>query len=194
MIWISFPELDSTISTQGARFGLRFLGQAERHPQVVDRHHVTSEVDHSQEELRSAGHLGQRLHVEDFLDPHHFERITLSAQLKHDVGLRSLAVGVHTGVHHDIDHRPTLMIVPDRRPAFNPSSGPIRYPTAAHSAALFCFIKTQCRLHENRSKLSSSSRLTTTPPRGEVPELLGGCDGGGAAGPGWAGNAGGGAG
>jgi hypothetical protein len=31
--------------------------------------------------------------------------------VKHDVRRRSLPVGVHTGLRHDIDHRPTLLIV-----------------------------------------------------------------------------------
>ena len=177
MIWTSLPELDLDDQDAGRPVGLVVLGQAERNPQIVDRHDVAAEVDHPQQRLRAAGHFGQRLHVEDFLDPHHLERIAFSAQSEDDVRLGPIAIGSVAGVHHDIDHHPTL----HDYVAIECSQVRAQFDTDVLTLAAVVVLAIQrasILLHENRSKLSSSSRLTTTPPRGEAPVLLGG--GGGA--------------
>ena len=152
VIWTSLPEARLDDQDAGCPARTVFLRQAERKPQIVDRHDVPAEVDHSQQKLRPAGHLGQRLHVEDFLDPHHFERIAFSAQSKHDVRLRAIAIGGGTGVHHDIDHHPTLMIAWHDRTIEIPGRAAAQPASALESRRRAVLFKDRCCHHENRSK------------------------------------------
>ena len=50
----------------------------------------------------------------------------LKSKIKHDERLRSLAVGIHAGIHHEINHHYTLIIVSTRAPISeaNPVCGP----------------------------------------------------------------------
>ena len=121
---MSLPRVDLDDQDAGSPGRLGVLGQAERHPQIVDRHHVAAEVDHAQQEFRAAGHFGQGLHVQDFLDAHDLQGIALSPESEDDEGLGAIAVGFHAGVRDDIDHHPTFTY--GRSEEVDTTAGPVR--------------------------------------------------------------------